>query len=238
MKNKFLIFLVLATQFSCNLDDDISGDDYSFTGRLYKNCEKEPHANMELNVYTENDKTFSSDEKFYQQIQTDDNGRFYFEFGSRGFDRFNVYNNTNNLVCRIGVTSDRWLYEPNQTSELYSRTRLRHPVKILTDKPYTEQDTLFVGAQLHLSEALIISGPFLDKSVFLSEEMGFVRLSDQIAPFHSETVAQRDFFWGIGRESYDMVRTTWHENVPNNYALDVPERLCDGDTIVIDLRKL
>ena len=234
---KLITYSLLA---SCvELDEERPGDQTkTFTGRLYKNCEKEPFANMELNIYKENDKTFSSDETFFTQVVTDENGAFYFEFKNKGFDRLNVYDNQQNLVCRLGWASDDLLYTPNQQGDLYSRTRLRHPIKILTDKPYTEQDTLFVGAQLHLPEALVISGPFIDQSVFLSEEMGFVRLSGLIAPFHSEIVAQRDFFWGIGRESYDMVRTTWHEYVPNNYALDVPERLCDGDTIVIDLRKL
>jgi hypothetical protein len=235
MKNKFLIFLVLATQFSCNLDDDISGDDYSFTGRLYKNCEKEPHANMELNVYTENDKTFSSDEKFYQQIQTDDNGRFYFEFGSRGFDRFNVYNNTNNLVCRIGVTSDRWLYEPNQTSELYSRTRLRHPVKILTDKAYTVQDTLFVEAGGNYYPVLSLAGPFTNNYITETELLNFELSSALIAPYSNKTENEVRIYWCIGRENL-VINNPNDPDFTTNEVKGVQQGICDGDTIVVDMR--
>jgi hypothetical protein len=236
---KLIIFSLLTLYLAAcvELDEERPGDQTkTFTGHLYKNCEKEPFANMELNIYKENDKTFSSDETFFTQVVTDENGAFYFEFKNKGFDRFNVYNNTNNLVCRIGVTGDSWLYEPNQTSELYSRTRLRHPIKILTDKAYTVQDTLLVSVTGNLQPIFSMNGPFINNHIYMSDLLSYGNLTDLIAPFSNSSETRVDFYWGIGikdmQRSIGLFRNNNPQAVPR-----VPQRVCDGDTVVIDLRR-
>jgi hypothetical protein len=194
MKKLTIVTLVVLFLVTCK--KDINGDEYSFTGYLYKNCEKEPHANMELNVY----------------------------------------NNSNSLVCRIGVTGDRWLYEPNQTSELYSRTRLRHPIKNLTDKAYTVQDTLLVSVTGNLQPIFSMNGPFINNHIYMSDLFSYGNLTDLIAPFSNSSETRVDFYWGIGikdmQRSIGLFRNNNPQAVPR-----VPQRVCDGDTVVIDLRR-
>jgi len=236
---KKLITYSLLTLFlaACvELDEERPGDQTkTFAGRLYKNCEKEPFANMELNIYKENDKTFSSDETFFTQVVTDENGAFYFEFKNKGFDRLNVYDNQQNLVCRLGWAGDDLLYTPNQQADLYSRTRLRHPIKILTDKPYTEQDTLFVETTGNYYPVLALPGPFTNNQIVETDLMSFLMLTGQIAPFSSKTTGNLRVYWCFGRENL----VTNNPNDPDfttNEVKGVQQRICDGDTIVIDMR--
>jgi hypothetical protein len=230
-----LLSLLLAA--CIELDEERPGDQTkTFTGRLYKNCEKEPFANMELNIYKYKSKTFSSDETFYTQVVTDENGAFYFEFKHKGFDWLNVYDDQQNVVCRLGWTSDDLLYNPNQQSALYSRTRLRHPVKILTDKPFTNQDTLFVGATGNLEPVFSLIGPFVNNMITETNLLSLGRLTDQIAPFSDKVSRDVDFYWGIGRT--DLTRSIGLFRNDNPQAVPyVKQRVCDGDTVVIDLSR-
>jgi hypothetical protein len=228
--------LVLILTACIELDEERpTNTTYTLSGHLYKNCEKEPFANKEVYFYKEKSVTFASDRvELITQLVTDESGFFTVEHDNKSMDRINAEDKNGNGIFSLAVADDDFRNNPNQTIDYYSRTRLRHPIKILTDKPYTEQDTLFVETTGNYYPVLALSGPFTNNQIGETDLMSFLRLTDQIAPFSSNTSGNLRVYWCIGRENL-VINNPNDPDFTTNEVKGVQQRICDGDTIVIDM---
>jgi hypothetical protein len=234
MKKLTLSFVFLLSLLSCDRFED-EKPTYTFSGHLYKNCEKEPYANMEGYFYKIQNATFGSKRReLISEIVTNDNGFFNIEHDNKFMDRISAEDKNGNGIFSFPVFNDYFRNNPNKQIDYYSRTRLRHPIKILAEKPFTNQDTLFIEARGNYYPVLALPGPFTNNQVGETDWMSFVRLTYLIAPFASQTSAEVLIYWCIGRENLSVNNTTTPGFIPNR--VKVTQRICDGDTILIDMR--
>ncbi|MEQ8624767.1 MAG: hypothetical protein RJQ00_09600 [Vicingaceae bacterium] len=232
-----ITFLLLLSFLSCQDDDEPIERVVTQEGRLFKNCEKDPYAGMTLNFYYIRDGSLLRDNKkeFHSSTTTDSSGFYSFSYKPK-WDYIEVENDKGDVVFR---TAPPFKSEGNYAyAENYSRTKLTHPVKIKTDRPFTEEDTIFMGAEANFGVIFTLNGPFENNQTSQTDLLNFVRVDGLIAGFHQSIESKVIFFWEIGIEQYNKISTNAAPFAPPNLIYNVPQRLCDGDTVIVDLRGL
>ncbi len=230
----FFLFCVLGCE-----DDEVVEKEYTLEGNLYKNCEKEPFSNMILNFYYIKQGGLIRREKidFHLSTSTDSNGYYRIKHKAKG-DYLEVLNDKSELVFRYGYNRQKLFENPTHYTELYPSTMLKHPVKIKVDRPFSDQDTIFMGASANFDIVFTLNGPFVNNQINQTNLLNFQILNIGIAPFSQNITANATFFWAIGTEQYKKISANAAPFSPPYLIYNVTQRICDGDTVVVDLRGL
>jgi len=225
---KKLIYTLLALSFcvftSCEKDNKSI-----IEGQFYKDCSQTPIEPTTLRIYGVKSKFLQySEEKFLGETTTDINGFLRFEReSSENFNDYKFYRG-NNLFFRT-------TYEDKKKFKVYDRVKVSHNVKLLVNRPFTNQDTLHFAAS---GNGLIFSlvGPFTNNHtipVTVTPNIGaaFTLKIEDV----SKGVGS--FRWGLGAEEYHNVSFYPSYQVPPNYISGIPQNVFDqGGDVIIDLR--
>jgi len=225
---KKLIYTLLALSFcvftSCEKDNKSI-----IEGQFYKDCSQTPIEPTTLRIYGVKSKFLQySEEKFLGEATTDKSGFLRFEReSSENFNDYKFYRG-NNLFFRT-------TYEDKKKFKVYDRVKVSHNVKLLVNRPFTNQDTLHFAAS---GNGLIFSlvGPFTNNHtipVTVTPNIGaaFTLKIEDV----SKGVGS--FRWGLGAEEYHNVSFYPSYQVPPNYISGIPQNVCgQGGDVIIDLR--
>lgn len=242
MRNYILIFVVSSLFSACKKENEsgISDAVKTYSGYLYKDCkEEEAFAGLELNFYDHKFGGIGVSEKndFRGTVVTDSNG-FYsitaeFKWNTiivkdhNSREVFKMYNELNTVDRRV-----------NSTRTWYNQPVSYHPVKILTNKSYSNQDTIYLGAKGGSYIDTLFTGPYLNNQVFENIILHTPFLSNGYVSATSDSEIGSNIWWGFGKAQYDSLTNNgvgWEDHIIKN----VKQRMCKaGDTIVVDLRVL
>lgn len=224
-----LIFIFFS---SCKKEDEFVNTFKQKTfieGHLYRTCEGDPYQNLEIYFYERRYAGLSAPKtEFIDSISTDSNGYFYFDPGFCYSNITIIARDSNNRLLFANMGGSDAGYS---NYDYCNEDKRKHKVKIRTNKPFTNQDTLIIWTYGNLSPALILVGPFQDNQVaetvwlggFISEGMNAIGLE-----------GNRTFWWGIGMEE----STSIYPDMDNHYIRKVRDKVCGyGDTVVVDLNK-
>ena len=200
-------------------------------GYFYEDCNKTPTANLELKINSVTQQSFGRVDivEYLGAIKTDANGYFKFEFeGDPNYFGYDFYRNNNDLYFEIG-------YDKKTTFCAFKNVKCTHHVIIKTDKPFTNQDTLYFGAALNATE-IILAGPFTNGQtipIIIRPNFG----STGAGLFPSDRTGEGHFWWGIGAEEYNKVTYNPNFHIPPNVIRGTFQNVCgQGGDVVVDLR--
>lgn len=227
----FLSFILV----SCEKEEHSTGRIYTYSGYLYEDCqEDEVFAGLELNFYDFKEGGFSVPNKKEHRgaVYTDSNG-FYSITAEFRWDAIIVEDHKDWEVFKF-INN----HSGDNYSIWYNHPVSYHPVKILTNKSYSNQDTIYLGAKGGKYIDTLFSGPFANNQVFENIVFHTPFLSNGYVSATSDSEIKTNIVWGLGRNSYDSTAN----NVIGReqfYVKKVNQRMCKaGDTIVVDLRVL
>jgi hypothetical protein len=158
MKNLYFIILsaITVASFGCNKD---SGEKYTIKGRFTKSCDDTtPVSRFNLILYLEN--TDANEIKTIAKTTTNERGEFSLQYFTLPNSNSNIGVSTENgrVTYLLNIPKNRD-FETN----IYSRDNYFYIIKIKTDKPYTNKDTLFYLENANNKNFVL--GPFYNNQV-------------------------------------------------------------------------
>jgi hypothetical protein len=170
----------------------------------------------------------NSTEKFLGEATTDERGYLKFENESdENFDGLKFYRG-NNLFFWTS-------YEDNKKFKVYDRVSVKHNVKLLVNRPFTDQDTLFLGS-IGNGTVLELTGPFTNNQIIpivIGPNIG-AAFSLKIEDFRT---GEGVFWWGLGKEEFKNVSHNPNYRIPPNLIRGPYQNVCgQGGDVIIDLR--
>tara|TARA_R110002049_G_scaffold16388_12_gene65362 strand:- start:540 stop:1250 length:711 start_codon:yes stop_codon:yes gene_type:complete len=223
-----LIYITLALSFSaltgCEKDKRST-----IEGQFYKDCSQTPIEPTTLRIYGVKDKFLqNSTEKFLGEATTDVRGRLKFESESN--------ENFNGLKFYRGNNLFFWTsYEDKKNFKVYDRVKVSHNAKLMVYRPFTNQDTLILGATLN-DTILILPGPFTNNQtipIIITPNIG-ASFSLKIEDFRE---GEGLFWWGLGKEEFKNVSHNPNYRIPPNLIRGPYQNVCgQGGDVIIDLR--
>ena len=221
---KTIFCIVTISLFACKKDNT-----NFIEGYFYEDCNKTPTANFDLKIYTITIYGLKGPkEEYLGEVETDANGYFKFEFeGDPSITSHQFRHNGNEYFTKP--------YKKKSTFCAFKNVKCTHHVIIKTDKPFTNQDTLYFGAVLNATE-IILAGPFTNgQTIPITIRPNFGSTGAGLFP--SDRTGEGIFWWGIGAEEYEKVSYNPAFQVPPNVINNVPQNVCgQGGDIIVDLR--
>lgn len=221
---------------SCEKEEYSTGRVYTYSGYLYEDCqEDEVFAGVELNFYDFKEGGFSVPNKkeLRGTVYTDSNG-FYSITAEFKWDAIIVEDHKDWEVFKF-INN----HSGDNYSIWYNQPVSYHPVKILTDKAYSSQDTIYIG--VHRGEYIdtTVVGPFQNGQIVNNIGFDTPFQSNGYVSATSDSEIDTQFWWALSKEQYDSV-SYWREDLNSpHFIRKAKQRMCDiGDTIVVDLRVL
>lgn len=223
-----LIYTLLALSF-CVFSSCEKEKGSTIEGQFYKDCSQTPIEPVTLRIYgVENKFLQYSEEKFLGEATTDKSGFLRFEReSSENFNDYKFYRG-NNLFFRT-------TYEDKKKFKVYDRVTVSHNVKLLVNRPFTDQDTLFLGA-IGNGTVLELIGPFSNNQIIpiiIGPNIGAaftIKIEDV-------SKGEGEFIWGLGAEEYDVVSYNPNFQIPPNKIGNVAQNVCgQGGDVIVDLR--
>jgi len=225
---KKLIYITLFLSFcvftSCEKDNKST-----IEGQFYKDCSQTPIEQTTLKIYGVKLKFLRSPtEHFLGEVTTDKNG--FFRFESESSENFNGYDFHKNNDLFFGTT-----YEDKKKFVAYDRVKVSHNVKLLVNRPFTNQDTLILGATLN-DTILILPGPFTNNQIIpitITPNIG----SSSARKIEGSRTGEGLFWWGLGKEEFKNVSHNPNYRIPPNLIRGPYQNVCgQGDDVIVDLR--
>ena len=167
------ILLVMLNMISCEKEEEEPERliiDTKIAHHLYQNCAKTPYANLDLYFYERHYRGLNvPEEKFLGSTTTDANGYFRFDPGFCQSNKDIFVLDANGIqVFATGCLGDAGYPKTDLTAEVNTE----HIIKILTNKSFTSNDTLYLGISGGGSYNLVKTGPFLNNETFSTGKVG------------------------------------------------------------------
>lgn len=225
---KKLIYTLLALSF-CVFSSCEKEKGSTIEGQFYKDCSQTPIEPVTLRIYgVENKFLQYSEEKFLGEATTDKNGFLRFEReSSENFNDYKFYRG-NNLFFRT-------TYEDKKKFKVYDRVTVTHNVKLLVNRPFTDQDTLFLGA-IGNGTVLELIGPFSNNQIIpiiIGPNIG----AAFTLKIEDASKGEGVFWWGLGDVEFQNVWYNPTYQIPPNQINGIPQNVCgQGGDVIVDLR--
>ncbi len=225
---KKLIYITLALSISA-LTSCEKDKGSTIEGQFYKDCSQTPIEPTTLKIYGVKLKFLGSPtEHFLGEVTTDKNG--FFRFESESSENFNGYDFHKNNDLFFGTT-----YEDKKKFVAYDRVKVSHNIKLLVNRPFTDQDTLFIGA-IGNGTVLELIGPFSNNQIIpiiIGPNIG----SSSARKIEDFRTGEGVFWWGLGDVEFQNVWYNPAYQIPPNQINGIPQNVCgQGGDVIIDLR--
>ncbi|GEM_PF-1538510 len=232
------ILLAVLNMISCEKEEDDPEPivvPTAISRHLYQNCSKTPYANLDLFFYERRFRGLNfPEEKYLGNTTTDENGFFLYDPGYCTSSKDIFVLDANGIeVFGTGCSGDAGYPKTDLTAE----GNTEHIIKILTHKPFTPNDTLYLGIRGRGRNEIVRVGPFSNNETFKSEPVGLMFSPKGYALLPVGYSQGSSAWWGIGKAEFDQVSTNPTFQKPPNLLNDITQVVCGmGDTIVVDLR--
>ena len=234
LKNISIYFLLGLSIIGCYHDNEIGR--HTYDGFLYRNCQKEPFANFELNFYKVKAGSLvnpSGSETFLGSTFTDEFGFYSF---TSSCSKIEVRDASGKVIFGRSCSGTNVITAFEKTAN----PRTIFPIKILTDSAYTSLDTLYLYSSYFSSTRFkhdtSFVGPFVNNQIMFTDSL-FISTSHANLVVGDTIISGGIFYWGLGMEQFNKVKQMKPPYSPLFYKTDLSRVICGfGDTLFVDLR--
>ncbi len=218
-----LICFIVISFFSCKKDNT-----NIIEGYFYEDCSKIPTSNFDLKIYAITLRALKGPlEEYLGEVKTDVNGYFKFEY--EGSPRYSGYDFKHNNYDYFSTS-----YEKKTNFCAFKNVETSHNVILKVDRPFTNQDTLYLIGLMNSGAVLTLTGPFKNgqtTSITIRPNFG----GSAAGLYPSDRTGEGLFWWGIGWYDANHRDPDIYNDPQAN--TNVPQNVCgQGGDIIVDMR--